>query len=65
MNSDLVRVPGAALVNVRGEYAVGRATIFAYARNLFDKFVLIDRVGDDSATAEAPREVGIGVETRF
>ena len=65
VNSDLVRVPGAALVNVRGEYVVGRATVFAYARNLFDKFVLIDRVGDDSATAEAPREVGIGVETRF
>ena len=65
VNSDVVRIPGAALVNVRGEYAIGRATVFAYARNLFDRFVLIDRVGDDSATAEAPREVGIGLETRF
>jgi outer membrane receptor protein involved in Fe transport len=65
VNSDLVRVPGAALVNARAEYAVGKATVFGYARNLFDKFVLIDRSGSDSAVAEAPREVGIGVETRF
>lgn len=65
VNSDLVRVPGAALVNARAEYAVGKATVFGYARNLFDKFVLIDRSGNDSAVAEAPREVGIGVETRF
>jgi outer membrane receptor protein involved in Fe transport len=65
VNSSLVRVPGAALVNVRGEYAVGRATLFAYARNLFDTFVLVDRTGNDSAVAEAPREVGLGLEARF
>lgn len=65
VNSALVRVPGAALVNVRGEYAVGKASLFAYARNLLDKFVLIDRSGNDSATAEAPREVGVGIEARF
>ena len=65
VNSDLVRVPGAAVVSTRAEYAIGRATAFAYARNLFDKFVYVDRTGNSSAVAEAPRELGIGIETRF
>ena len=38
---------------------------FAYVRNLFDKFAYVDRSGIDSAVAEAPREMGIGIETRF
>ena len=46
VNSDLVRVPGAAVVSTRAEYAIGRATAFAYARNLFDKFVYVDRTGN-------------------
>ena len=65
VNSDLVRVPGAAVVRARAEYDIGRATAFAYARNLFDKFVYVDRTGNSSAVAEAPRELGIGIETRF
>jgi outer membrane receptor protein involved in Fe transport len=65
VNSSSVRVPGAAVVSVRGEYTIGRAQMFAYARNLFDKFVYVDRVGNMSAVAEAPREVGLGIETRF
>lgn len=65
VNADAVRVPGAAVVNVRGEYALDRATAFVYARNLFDRFVYIDRIASESATAEAPREWGIGLETRF
>ena len=65
VNSDLVGVPGAAVVSARAEYDIGRATAFAYARNLFDKFVYVDRTGNSSAVAEAPRELGIGIETRF
>lgn len=65
VNSDLVRVPGAAVVSTRAEYEIGRATAFAYARNLFDKFVYVDRTGNSSAVAEAPRELGVGIETRF
>jgi len=65
INSDLVRVPGAAIVDVRAEYTIGRVKTFAYARNLFDKFAYVDRSGNISAVAEAPREMGIGIETRF
>jgi len=65
INSDLVRVPGAAIVDVRAEYTIGRVKTFAYARNLFDKFAYVDRSGNVSAVAEAPREMGIGIETRF
>jgi len=38
---------------------------FAYVRNLFDKFAYLDRSGNLSAVAEAPREMGVGIETRF
>lgn len=62
---DGVRVPGSAIVDARAEYRVGRTTVFAYARNLFDSFALLDRVGDVSASADDPRMVGLGVEARF
>lgn len=65
VNSDLVRVPAAAIVNLRAEYSIGRIKTFAYARNLFDRFVYVDRSGKDSAVAEPPREMGIGIEKRF
>jgi outer membrane receptor protein involved in Fe transport len=65
VNSDIVRVPGSAIVDVRAEYRMRRATLFAYARNLFDKFALLDRFDDQFASALDPRMVGVGVETRF
>jgi len=65
INSDAVRVPGAAIVDARAEYIIGRVKAFAYVRNLFDKFAYLDRSGNLSAVAEAPREMGVGIETRF
>ncbi|HVM22110.1 MAG TPA: TonB-dependent receptor [Sphingomicrobium sp.] len=65
VNSADVRVPRAAIVNARAEYRIGQVTAFAYARNLFDRFALLDRNGNISASAEDPRMVGIGIESRF
>jgi outer membrane receptor protein involved in Fe transport len=65
VNSEQVRVPGAAIVDTRLEYDIGRVRAFAFVRNLFDKFVLIDRSSSDFAAVDMPREVGLGIETRF
>jgi outer membrane receptor protein involved in Fe transport len=65
VNSTDVRVPAAMIVDVRAEYRLGRVTAFAYARNLFDRFALIDRNDDELASAEDPRMVGVGIEARF
>ena len=65
VNSAEVRVPGALIVDTRAEYRLGRVTAFAYARNLFDKFALVDRFDNEAASAEDPRMVGVGLETQF
>jgi len=59
------KVGAMALFDARAEYAIGRATLFVYARNLFDRFALIDRFADISASAEDPRMIGVGLETGF
>ncbi|MCL6698270.1 TonB-dependent receptor [Sphingomonas sp. NSE70-1] len=59
-----VRISPATIVDARAEYHLRRFTLFAYARNLFDNFALIS--GDpNGATAEDPRMVGVGIESRF
>lgn len=65
VNSADVRVLPAAIFDVRGEYQLGHYSLFAYARNLFDKFALIERFLPDEATSEDPRMVGAGIEVRF
>ncbi len=65
VNSADVRVSPAAIFDARAEYRLGRYSLFAYARNLFDKFALIERFPPDEATAEDPRMVGVGIEASF
>jgi outer membrane receptor protein involved in Fe transport len=57
-----LRVDRAAIFDARAEYRLRGAAIFAYARNLFDKFALISVFDPMLAEAENPREVGIGIE---
>lgn len=54
----------ATIADARVEYRFRRLSVFAYARNLFDSFALTTRTAT-AATAEDPREVGIGLDTRF
>ena len=60
-----LKVDRAAIFDVRGEYRLGGLTVFAYARNLLDKFALISLFSPTLAEAEDPREVGIGIEKSF
>ena len=59
-----VRVGPATIIDLRAEYRMNRYSLFAYARNLFDSFALIERF-PNLATAEDPRMVGAGIEARF
>ena len=64
-NSSSRAVPAGSIVDTRASYGLGRATLFAYARNLFDEFRLTYLYSPELATADHPRELGIGIETRF
>jgi outer membrane receptor protein involved in Fe transport len=65
VNSPEVHVPAALIVDARTEYRIGKVTAFAYVRNMFDKFALLDRVGNLVASVEDPRRVGVGIEAGF
>jgi outer membrane receptor protein involved in Fe transport len=65
VNSAEVRIPAATILDARAEYRLGPVTAFAYARNLFDKFALLDRDDNQTASAEDPRMAAVGVEVRF
>jgi len=57
-------VPPATIANARAEYRLRRITLFAYAHNVFDKFAFVERDAT-SAVLEDPREVAVGIESRF
>ena len=59
------RIDGSTVVNFRGAHSLGRFAIFAYARNAFNAFYLTNLATSTFGTAGDPRQVGIGVETRF
>jgi len=64
LNTPALRIAEATIVDSRAEYLFGRVTTFAYARNLFDRFALIERTAQ-LGYAEEPREVGLGIDARF
>jgi outer membrane receptor protein involved in Fe transport len=73
-NGSLVRIPGYTSVDLRAGVNVGRFTVEAFARNLFDKRGITDAFGFDGATfpngAAAvavirPRTIGLALTGKF
>lgn len=64
-NSPALRVGGGWLVDARGEWDSGSVQIFAYARNLTNRFLLTTYITPELATAENPREAGVGAGLSF
>ncbi|HET7816902.1 MAG TPA: TonB-dependent receptor [Sphingomicrobium sp.] len=64
-NSPGLRIDSGTTVNARAEYRLGRATLFAQVRNLFDALNLRDLATPTSGEAEDPRMVSIGLDARF
>jgi outer membrane receptor protein involved in Fe transport len=65
VNGPADHIDAATIVGARAAYRIGKVTLFAYARNMFNKFALVDRTGDVSASAEDPRMVAIGIDAAF
>jgi outer membrane receptor protein involved in Fe transport len=72
VNNPNFRVGGSTTVDARAEWSTGKVRLFAYARNLFDKFyfttlsVPLPVTGRPAlGTLGDPREVGVGIESRF
>ena len=57
-------VPATTIADARAEYRLNRVTLFVYASNLFDNFAFVER-DTNLAVLEDPREVAVGIETRF
>jgi outer membrane receptor protein involved in Fe transport len=58
-------VERAALVDLRAEWSRGPMRLFGYARNALDRFAFSHFTMPLLATAEDPREIGLGLEARF
>lgn len=64
-NSPDRRVGAATVLNARAAWDMGALTLFAYARNITDEFYLTYLFSRTSGTAGDPRQIGLGIETRF
>jgi outer membrane receptor protein involved in Fe transport len=64
-NSPAVRIGSATIADARAEYRIGRYSLFAQVRNLFDTLSMVDLDTPDDGEAEDPRTFGMGLETRF
>ena len=65
LNTPVRRVDGWTRVDARAECDVGKFRLFAYGRNVFDDFHMTYLFLERFGTAGDPRELGIGLETRF
>lgn len=64
-NTPALAIPAATVVDAHGSWTLGRASVFGYARNLFDEFQLTYLFDPQFGSASDPREIGIGIEARF
>jgi len=63
-NTPLLKIGSATIVDARVERQFSRFRLFGYARNLLDSFNLTYRF-NALATAEDPREIGLGLDVTF
>lgn len=64
-NTPSRRIGGSMTLNARAAYTHRATTLFGYARNALDKFYLTYLFSPTLGTAGDPREVGLGIETKF
>jgi iron complex outermembrane recepter protein len=65
INTPALRVNAATIISARASYTLRNVTAFAYVRNLLDSFHLTYLFSSSLGTAEEPRMVGFGLETKF
>lgn len=65
LNDPFLRIGRATIADARASYAFGGLSLFGYVRNLFDAFELRQLGPASFGEAEEPRQLGVGIETRF
>jgi outer membrane receptor protein involved in Fe transport len=64
-NTPVLTIGSATTVDAKAEWRFHRFRLSGYARNLLDSFNLTYRFNPTVATAEDPRELGLGIEADF
>ncbi|HVH49399.1 MAG TPA: TonB-dependent receptor [Sphingomicrobium sp.] len=64
-NSPELKIGSATNVDLRAQLRIGRISVFAQAKNLFDTFNLLSLSDADSGEAEGPRRLSIGLQSDF
>jgi outer membrane receptor for ferrienterochelin and colicin len=65
VNSPSLLVGNGWILDARAGWERGRLQLFGYARNLLNRFLVTSYSNADLATAEDPRELGIGLQLSF
>jgi outer membrane receptor protein involved in Fe transport len=65
LNTPALRIGGVTRFDASAAYSAGRVTVFAYARNLFDRFELDALTDPTLGDAGEPRQLGAGIEASF
>jgi outer membrane receptor protein involved in Fe transport len=65
VNTPQLMVGSGWIVDARAGWERGRLQLFGYARNLLNSFLVTSYSNADLATAEDPRELGIGLQMSF
>jgi outer membrane receptor protein involved in Fe transport len=65
VNSPSLLVGSGWIVDARAGWGRGGLQVFGYARNLMNRFLLTSYSNSDLATAEDPRELGMGLQLSF
>lgn len=65
LNDPSLRVNSIFNIDAQASYRFGKARVFVFARNLFDRFELVQIYDPTFAATNAPRRIGGGVEVRF
>jgi outer membrane receptor protein involved in Fe transport len=64
-NSPALRIGPATIADARGEYEIGRLSLFVEVHNAFDRFAMVVLTTSTSGEAEEPRRITVGLERRF
>jgi outer membrane receptor protein involved in Fe transport len=64
-NSPAIQIKSGTTVDGRAHYRIGRYSLFAQVRNVFNAFNLLDLSNPLSGEAEDPRRISVGIESDF
>lgn len=65
LNTAALRIDSTFNLDAQASYQLGPARLFAFVRNVFDEFQVVQRYSAVLAAVNAPRRIGVGLELGF